>query len=114
MNVAQQVAALGRLDGVKEATLCRLDGTLIESSNAAPSLVAAASTIGAAVRALQGNLAELDSPVSLTIEGESGAIHLFQSSDSMLILATTGAANLGAVRLEVRAALDAIDNGRGA
>jgi predicted regulator of Ras-like GTPase activity (Roadblock/LC7/MglB family) len=102
MNAAEQIAALSKIDGVKEATLCHLDGTLIESSSPAPSLISAASTIGAAVHALQGSLGGLASPVTVTVEGESGAIHLFQSSESLLILATTSEANLGAVRLEVR------------
>jgi predicted regulator of Ras-like GTPase activity (Roadblock/LC7/MglB family) len=41
------------------------------------------------------------------VEGEGGALHMAQTNDSILILSTTNDANLGAVKLEMREALQA-------
>jgi predicted regulator of Ras-like GTPase activity (Roadblock/LC7/MglB family) len=68
----------------------------------------------AAVRNLQAKLPELGSPVDLSIDGESGALHLAQSEDSILVVSTLPDAHHGVVRLEMRNALEAIDEATGA
>jgi predicted regulator of Ras-like GTPase activity (Roadblock/LC7/MglB family) len=104
-----QVAALGRLDGVQEATLCGLDGTVIESSSSRPELTAAAVSLQAALSALQASLPGLASPVTVTIDAEQGSLHMTQTPKSILVVSTGNDANLGAVRLEMRDALRAVE-----
>ncbi|HEY8283889.1 MAG TPA: hypothetical protein VIJ28_05845 [Chloroflexota bacterium] len=101
----QEVDAIGRLDGVIEATLCGPGGELLESSSQRPELGAAAAGLGRALRDLQSSLPIFNDPVSLTIEGEGGALHVTQLPDAMLIVSTEPDTNLGVLRLEIRQAL---------
>ena len=102
------VAALGRLEGVREATLCAADGTVLESSSSRPELTAAAVSLQAALTSLQGRLHGFAPPVTLTLDTEQGSLHLSQSGDSILVVSTGTEANLGAIRLEMREALRAL------
>jgi predicted regulator of Ras-like GTPase activity (Roadblock/LC7/MglB family) len=52
---------------------------------------------------------DLGAPVSLTLEGENGALHLLRMHDKVIALTTTRDANIGAVRLEMRDAINDID-----
>jgi predicted regulator of Ras-like GTPase activity (Roadblock/LC7/MglB family) len=104
-----QVAALGRLEGVHEATLCAADGTVLESSSSRPELAAAALSLQAALASLQGRLQGFARPVTLTVDTEQGSLHLAQSGDAVLVVTTGTEANLGAVRLEMREALRALN-----
>jgi len=103
-----QVAALGRLDGVQEATLCSPDGMVLESSSGSPELTQSAMSLQAALGALQGTLPNMGGPVTLTVDTPQGTLHLSQSSVGVLVVSTTSAANQGAVRLEMREALRAL------
>ena len=106
MSARKRIAALGGLDGVQEASLLGQDGSVIESSVDAPTLSSAASSLGSALRVLQRALPDLGAPVHLTLESENGALHVAQAGDSLIMLTTTRDANLGAVRLELRAAAE--------
>lgn len=99
------VAALGHLEGVREATLCALDGTVISSSNRRPELDAAAVSLHGALQALQAALPSLAWPVTVTMDAEEGTVHMAQADDAVLIVSTGTDANLGAVRLAMREAL---------
>jgi predicted regulator of Ras-like GTPase activity (Roadblock/LC7/MglB family) len=102
------VAALGRLEGVREATLCDLEGTVLESSSNRPELNAAAVSLQGVLAALSGSLHGLTSPVTLTVDTDQGSLHLAQAADAILVVSTGTEANLGAVRLEMREALRAL------
>ncbi len=106
MSARKRIAALGGLDGVQEASLLNQDGTVIESSVDAPSLSNAASSLGSALRVLQRALPDLGAPMHLTLESENGALHVAQAGDALIMLTTSPQANLGAVRLELRAAAE--------
>jgi predicted regulator of Ras-like GTPase activity (Roadblock/LC7/MglB family) len=114
MEIAEHISALAKIDGIREATLCSIDGTFVGSSVSTPTLTEAAATLVAAVRNLQTTLPELGSPIDLSIEGESGALHLAQSDDSILVVSTLPDAHQGVVRLEMRNALEEIDETTGA
>ena len=103
-----QVAALGRLEGVREATLCMLDGSVIESSSNRPELNAAAASLHAAIRGLQAHLPALGPLATVTVDGEQGSLHLAQTPDAVLVVTTGTEANIGAVRLEMREAIRAL------
>jgi predicted regulator of Ras-like GTPase activity (Roadblock/LC7/MglB family) len=105
MSAKKHVAVLGGLDGVIEASLLTLDGSVVESSADSPALPSAAVRLGSALSALKSAIPDLGEPVSLTIEGERGALHLSRVGESLLVLSTTPDANLGAVRLELREAV---------
>ncbi len=100
-----RVEAIGRLDGVTEATLCGPDGVVLASSSAAPELGPTAARITKALHGMQGSMATLGSPMSITIEGEQGALHLTQLADATLIVASGPDTNLGVLRLEIRQVL---------
>ena len=100
------MAVLGGLDGVQEASLLSHDGTVIESSVDVPSLSDAAMSLGSALDALQRALPDLGAPVHLTLESENGSLHVAQAGDALIMLTTSRGANLGAVRLELRAAAE--------
>jgi predicted regulator of Ras-like GTPase activity (Roadblock/LC7/MglB family) len=102
------VAAIGRLEGVYEATLCETDGTVIESSSNRPELNAAATSLVSAMQALETSLHVIGSPVTLTVDAEHGSLHLAQGRQAVLVVTTGTEANLGAVRLEMREALRAM------
>lgn len=104
-----QVAALGRLEGVREATLCDQEGMVLESSSSRPELNAAAMSLHAALRILQGSLQGFASPVTLTVDTDEGSLHMTESGNTILVVATGTEANLGAVRLEMREALRALN-----
>ena len=108
MAVRGQVAALGRLEGVREATLCAQDGSVLESSASRPELNAAASSLQAALKSLQAHLPSLGPAATVTIDGEQGTLHVAQAADAILVVATGAEANIGAVRLEMREALRAL------
>jgi len=103
----QEVETIGQLDGVVEATLCGPGGELLESSSAHPELGPTAASLGQALRDLQASLPMLNDPVSITIEGKQGALHVTQLPDAMLIVSTEPDTNLGVLRLEIRQALQA-------
>lgn len=103
-----QVAALGRLEGVREATLCDLEGMVLESSSSQPELNAAATSLQGVLRSLSASLHGLTPPVTLTVDTDQGSLHLAQTEDAILVVATGTEANLGAVRLEMREALRAL------
>jgi len=104
-----QVAALGRLEGVRESTLCTLDGVVLESSSAHPELDAAAVSLQSALSAMQGSVSGYTTPVTLTAETEEGALHLTLTKKSLLVVTTGSDANIGSVRLEMRDALKAVE-----
>ena len=108
MTARGQMAVLGRLDGVREATLCSQDGTVLESSSGQPELSQAAMSLQAALDALQGALPNLGGPVTLTVDTSDGTLHMSQSAAGVLVVSTTSSANQGAVRLEMREALRAL------
>jgi len=99
------VAALGRLEGVREATLCAPDGTVLESSSKRPELDAAAVSLRDALEALRASLPSLGDAATLTVDAEEGTLHLAQAPDCVLVVSTSTEANLGAVRLEMREAM---------
>ncbi|HVC80687.1 MAG TPA: hypothetical protein VNL35_09350 [Chloroflexota bacterium] len=101
----QEVEAIGRLDGVIEATLCGPGGELLESSSRQPVLGASAAGLGRALRDLQSSLPIFNDPVTITIEGEQGALHVAQLPDAMLLVSTEPDTNLGVLRLEIRQTL---------
>lgn len=100
-----QVSALGLLEGVREATYCRADGTVIESSSGRPELEAAGLSVHGALNALQASLPSLQGALTVAIDAEQGTVHFGQDGDGMLVVSTTNDANIGAVRLEMREAL---------
>src|SRR5690348_9224195 len=99
------VVMLGKLDGVREATLCSLDGSVVVSSSKRPELDAAAVSLHVALQALQVALPVLAAPVTLTLDAEEGTVHMAQTDDAVLIASTGADANLGALRLAIREAL---------
>jgi predicted regulator of Ras-like GTPase activity (Roadblock/LC7/MglB family) len=96
---------LGKLEGVQEATLCMLDGSVVASSSKRPELDAAAVSLHSALQALQVALPALAAPLTVTLDAEEGTVHMAQSDDAVLIASTGADANLGAVRLAIREAL---------
>jgi predicted regulator of Ras-like GTPase activity (Roadblock/LC7/MglB family) len=109
MGTAERVEDLGSMDGVSEATLCGSDGTFVSSSASQPRLGIVASDLRLAVQAIQGAMPDLGAPMTLTVEGENGALHMAQTPASILILSTTNDANLGAVKMEMREALQSAE-----
>jgi predicted regulator of Ras-like GTPase activity (Roadblock/LC7/MglB family) len=99
------IVALGHLEGVREATLCSPDGTVLASSNTRPELDAAAVSLRGALQALQAALPALAQPVTVTMDAEDGTVHMAQTDDAVLIVSAGAEANLGAVRLAMREAL---------
>jgi predicted regulator of Ras-like GTPase activity (Roadblock/LC7/MglB family) len=81
---------------------------VIESSSSQPELNAAATSLQGVLRALSASLHSLTPPVTLTVDTEQGSLHLAQTEDTILVVATGTEANLGAVRLEMREALRAL------
>ena len=79
---------------------------MIESSVDAPTLSSAVPSLDSALRVLQHALPGLGAPMHLTLESENGALHAAQAGDALIMLTTSRDANLGTVRLELRAAVD--------
>jgi predicted regulator of Ras-like GTPase activity (Roadblock/LC7/MglB family) len=109
MSAKKRIAALSGLDGVREVSLIGRDGDVLESSADAATLADAAPRLGQALQALQMALPGLGAPMSLTLEAENGALHVAQAGESLLLLTTTREANLGAVRLELREAVQELN-----
>ncbi len=103
------IAALGRLDGVIEATLCGPDGVVLESSSNQPELDAAAASLGKALDGLQASLPEFGAPLGITVDTEQGSLLATRFGRSTLVVATGADANLGAIRLEIRHTLQNLE-----
>jgi predicted regulator of Ras-like GTPase activity (Roadblock/LC7/MglB family) len=101
----REVDAIGRLDGVTEATLCGHDGGVLESSSANPRLGTVAANLERALHGVRSSLPGFAGAMSLAIEADEGALQFTLLDDATLIVSTEAETNLGVLRMEIREAL---------
>jgi len=107
----KHLSALGSIQGVREASLVTMTGSTAVSSGDSPTLGDVAAGVTALLNQLQGVLPDLGDPLTVTLEGDHGALMLSKVGGKVLVLTTAPDANLGAVRLEMRDVLQDMATG---